>query len=129
MTIAIVFIIGRVIFGLYWLQVAYNHFKHSAMLAGYAQSKGVKSSKAAVIGSGVLALLGGLSVILGFYPRVGLTLLALFLLGVSVKMHAFWKEADPQAKQADKIQFHKNTAIFAAILMLFTLALPWVWSI
>ena len=121
--------IGRVLFGFYWLQVAYNHLKHSAMLAGYAQSKGVKSSKAAVIGSGIMALLGGLSILLGFWPRIGITLLVLFLLGVTYKMHAYWKATDPQAKQMDKVQFGKNMAIFAALLMLFTSALPWVWSI
>jgi uncharacterized membrane protein YphA (DoxX/SURF4 family) len=129
MAIAIIFIIGRVIFGFYWLEVGYKHLKHTAMLAGYAQSKGIKSSKAAVVVSGIMALLGGISIILGTWPRIGIALIALFLLGVTYKMHAYWKVTDPQAKQMEKVQFGKNMALFAAALMLFTIALPWVWSL
>ena len=132
MTISILLLIGRVVFGLYWLEVAYSHFKNSAMLAGYAQSKGITSpstAKTAVIGSGILALLGGLSMILGFYPRVGIVLLVIFLLGVTFKIHTYWKVTDPQAKQMDKIQFNKNVAIIAALLMVFAVSLPWTWSV
>ncbi len=129
MTIAILLLIGRIIFGIYWLDVAYGHFKNSAMLAGYAQSKGVKSTKTAVIGSGILALLGGLSILLGAWPRVGILLLVIFLVGVSFKIHAYWKVTDPHAKQMDKIQFMKNVAIIGALFMVFGIALPWAWSI
>jgi len=129
MTIAILLLIGRIIFGFYWLNVGYNHFKNSAMLAGYAQSKGVKSGKAAAVGTGVLALLGGLSILLGAWPRVGIALLVIFLLGVTFKIHNYWTITDPQAKQMDRIQFNKNIAILAALLMVFAISLPWPWSI
>lgn len=129
MTLAIIFMIGRIVFGLYWLQIAYNHLFHSASLIGYAQSKGVKAAKTAVVGSGIMALLGGISIILGVWPRVGIALLVIFLLGVTFRMHTYWKESNPQSKMSDKIQFEKNVAILAALLMLFTMALPWVWSV
>ena len=128
-TLAVILLIGRIIFGFYWLNVAYSHFKNSAMLAGYAQSKGVKSTKAAVIGSGILALLGGLSVLLGAWPRIGIALLVIFLIGVTYKIHAYWKVTDPQAKQMDKVQFNKNVAIIGALLIVFAASLPWAWSI
>ncbi|MDE2037816.1 MAG: DoxX family membrane protein [Patescibacteria group bacterium] len=127
MTIA--FLIGRIIFGLYWLEVAYGHLFKSAGLIGYAQSKGVKSPKLAVFGSGVLALIGGATMILGTYPGVGVIAIVLFLLGVSFRIHPYWKTADPMAKMGERINFNKNMAILAAALMFLAIAMPWPYSL
>ncbi len=116
---ALAFFIGRLIFGLYWLSVAKGHLLQPAGLIGYAQSKGVKSGKLAVMGTGVLALLGGLSIILGVKPHYGIALLVIFLIGVSFKMHAYWKETDPAAKMGDHINFTKNMALVGALLIMY----------
>ncbi|HEX7724502.1 MAG TPA: DoxX family protein [Candidatus Paceibacterota bacterium] len=123
------FLIGRFILGLYWLHAAYGHIFKSAGLTGYAQSKGVPSPRAAVIGTGILALLGSLSIILGVYTVWGIALLIIFLLGVSFKIHAFWMEQDPMAKMNDRISFWKNIALAAALLMILTIpASMWGWT-
>src|SRR5207253_4205707 len=85
----ILFLIGRIIVGGYFLMAAFNHFTNTGMMAGYAQSKGTPAPKLAVMGTGVLLLLGGLSFLLGYHPTIGTGLLILFLLGVSFKIHAF----------------------------------------
>jgi uncharacterized membrane protein YphA (DoxX/SURF4 family) len=125
----IAFLIARIVLGAYWLQVAYNHIFKSAGLVGYAGMKGVKQAKAAVIGTGVLALLGGLSILLGIRPHYGIILLVIFLLGVSLKMHAHWKETDPMQKMSESINFKKNLALAAAILALAMIAQPWPLSL
>jgi len=125
---ALVFLIARIVLGLYWLQTAYVHIFKSAGLIGYAQSKGVKSAKVAVIGSGVLALLGGLSVMLGIRPHYGILFLVIFLIGVSWKMHAHWKIEDPMQKMTERINFTKNIALAAAILALVAVTQPWVYA-
>jgi putative oxidoreductase len=128
--VLVLFVIGRVIFGIYWLEVAYGHlFKNTAGLTGYAQSKGVKAAKAGVIVSGILALIGGLSILLGFWPRVGIAALVLFLLGTTFMIHTYWKVTDPQAKMMDRVQFMKNVAIIGALLMLLVMPIPWMWSL
>ena len=114
----IAFFIGRIIFGLYWLRVAFNHVKHADMLAGYAGSKNVPAAKIAVIGTGILALLGGLSIIFGVWTTLGILLLIIFLIGVSFKMHAYWTVTDPQAKMNDSINFMKNVALIASLLIM-----------
>ena len=129
MGILILFVVGRIIFGIYWLNVGYNHLKHADMLAGYAKSKGIMSGKAAVVGSGILALLGGLSIILGAWPRVGLILIAIFLIGVTFGIHTYWKVTDPQARQMDQVQFNKNMALLGASLLLMSASIPWMWSV
>ncbi|HTK33588.1 MAG TPA: DoxX family protein [Candidatus Paceibacterota bacterium] len=126
---ALVFLIARIVLGLYWLETAYNHLVKSAGLIGYAQMKGVKSPKVAIIGSGILALLGGLSIILGIRPHYGILLLVIFLLGVSFKMHAYWKAEDPMQKMNERINFTKNIALAAAILALVAVAQPWVYGL
>ena len=42
---ALLFLIGRIILGVYFLEAAYNHLFKSAGLVGYAQSKGMSSPK------------------------------------------------------------------------------------
>ncbi|MCX6716089.1 MAG: DoxX family membrane protein [Candidatus Taylorbacteria bacterium] len=123
------FLIGRIVFALYWLVAAYDHLFKSDSLVGYTASKGVKSAKFAVIGTGVLLLLGGLSILLGLYVKIGIVLLVIFLIGVSFKMHAFWKETEPMARMGDRINFTKNMALAGALLMLLAIPLPWALSI
>jgi len=82
-----------------------------------------------VTGTGVILLLGGLSMLLGVYPVIGIILLIIFLLGVSFQMHAYWKVDDAQMKQNDMINFTKNMALVGALLMLLLLPDPWRMSL
>ena len=125
----VLFLIGRLIFGGYFIMSAWGHFKHLDSMAGYAQSKGVPSPRAAVFVSGVLLLLGGLGVVFGIAPEASLALLIIFLVPVSFKMHAFWKETDPNAKMMEQIQFMKNMALVGALLMLYAIEVPWVYNV
>ena len=75
------------------------------------------------------SLLGGLSVLLGVYPVVGIILLIVFLLGVSFQMHSYWKVDDAQMKQIDMINFTKNIALVGALLMFLLLPRPWPMSL
>jgi putative oxidoreductase len=123
------FLIGRIMFGSYWLMAALNHFKNLNHMSGYAKAKGTPLPNLAVAGTGVLLSAGGLSMLLGVYPVVGIALLIVFLLGVSVQMHSFWKVDDAQLKQIDMINFTKNMALIGALLMFSLLPRPWPMSL
>jgi uncharacterized membrane protein YphA (DoxX/SURF4 family) len=83
----IAFLIGRIIFGGYWLMASFNHFKNLNYMSEYAKAKGTPFPKLAVAGTGVILLLGGLSTLLGVYPVVGIILLIIFLLaGTSIRL-------------------------------------------
>ncbi len=125
----ILFLIGRLIFGGYFLMNAWNHFKNLEGLTGYAASKGVPSPRAAVFMGGILLLLGGLGVIFGIAPEASLALLIIFLVPVSFKMHAFWKETDQNAALMERVQFMKNMALVGALLMLYAVSVPWVYNV
>jgi uncharacterized membrane protein YphA (DoxX/SURF4 family) len=122
-------LIGRIIFGGYFLYNALNHLVLGAgALTGYAQMKGVPAPKAAVYGSGILLLLGGLSILLGFQPRWGIVLLILFLVPVSIMIHNFWAE-EGEARMADTINFTKNMALVGALLAFLAIPEPWPYSV
>lgn len=123
------FFLGRILLGGYFIKNAYNHFKNSQMLAGYAGSKGVPMPSLAVLGTGLLLLLGGLGVVLGVYVEWAVTFLAIFLIGVTFKMHQYWKVADPMMRMGESVNFYKNLALLGAVLMLLAIPQPWVWSV
>lgn len=125
----IAFLIGRIIYGGYFLWNGINHFRNLAMMSGYAQSKGTPAPKAAVAGTGILVILGGLSMLLGVYPVIGAILLIIFLVGVSIKIHNFWAVQDPQMKMMETINFTKNMALLGGAMMTIEISRPWPLSL
>ena len=115
---AIIFLIGRVLFGGFFLCNAYGHFKNHVGLTGYARMKHVPIPQAAVIGGGIFLLLGGASLLINRFAILGMILLVLFLVPTTIMMHKFWKEADPQTKMTERISFMKNVALIGALLMM-----------
>ena len=125
----ILFLIGRIIFGGYFLMNAWNHFKYSEPMSGYAASKGVPFPKVSVLFGGVLLLLGGLGIVFGIAPEASLALLVIFLVLVTFKMHAYWKVTDPNMQMGERINFYKNLALIGALLMLYAISVPWAYNV
>jgi putative oxidoreductase len=119
----VVLLIGRVLFVALFLGSAVGHLTQTDAMAGYAASRGVSMARAATFGSGVVMVLGGLSVLLGVWGDLGALLLVLFLLPTAFLMHGFWRETDPTAKQMEMIQFNKDVALAGGALAFF-----WVFS-
>ena len=118
-------LIGRILFGGFFIASGINHFTNAGMMSGYAGSKGVPAPYLATVGTGVMLVLGGISVVLGFLPVLGLLLLILFLLPTSFLMHNFWTIQDPQQRAAEQINFLKNIALTGAALALMYGAATW----
>jgi uncharacterized membrane protein YphA (DoxX/SURF4 family) len=110
--------VGRILFGGYFLLGGINHFTKLEMMSGYAKSKGAPSPKVSVAFSGLLLLIGGASVLLNILPVIGFISLLLFLVPVTLIMHAPWKVEDPQAKMSETINLMKNFALVGAVLIL-----------
>jgi uncharacterized membrane protein YphA (DoxX/SURF4 family) len=121
----ILLLLGRILFGGFFIMSGINHFTNVKMMAGYSASKNVPAPGLAVIGTGVLLVAGGLSIVLGFLPVVGLALLILFLIPTSVMMHNFWTVEDPQFRAAEQINFLKNLALAGAAFALMYGAASW----
>ncbi len=125
----ILLLIGRIIFGGFFLMMSMNHFKKTEMLTNYAQSKNVPMPKAAVLFSGLLLLAGGLGIVLGIYVEWAVLALVVFLITISFKMHDFWNDTDPNMKMNNMQNFMKNMALMGAALMLLSIPMPWAYAL
>jgi len=124
-----IFMVGRLLLGGYFVFGGFNHFTMITPMAGYAQSKGVPIPNVAVAISGLLLWVGGLSLLLGIDPTVGVIALTVFLVPVTFMMHAFWKVSDPQMRMGEMVNFTKNLALLGAALMLLSVSQPWPLSL
>lgn len=124
-----VFLLGRILFGGFFLYNGINHYLSLGTMAQYAAAKGLPSPELAVAASGVLLVFGGASILLGFLPRIGILAIVLFLAVVSVTMHNFWAITDPAMRMNDMINFTKNIALAGGALALVAVPEPWPLSI
>jgi putative oxidoreductase len=92
------------------------HF--TAKTIAFAQSQGVPAAHFFVPFSGALALAGGVSVLFGFRARAGAWLLVMFLVPVTMSMHAFWLVADPQMAMLQRAMFFKNVSMLGGALLI-----------
>ena len=111
-----VVVLGRFLFALIFLMAGANHFNKQAI--GYAASQGVPLAAITVPFSGVLAIVGGLSILLGYRAKLGSWLLVLFLVPVTLMMHKFWTVQDPMMSQIQMILFMKNVSMLGGALLI-----------
>ena len=117
----LIIVIGRILFGGFFLMSGINHFTKLEAMTGYAKYKKLPAAKLGVLVSGLMLVIGGISIILGYYADLGALLLAIFLVLAAVVFHNFWKETDATAKQNEMLGFMKDIALAGAALILFAL--------
>jgi|SRR5271163_1016999 len=117
-------LLGRVLFALIFVMSGPRHFMSQTI--AYAASQGAPMASIAVPFSGVLALIGGLSILLGYRAKVGAWLIVLFLVAITPTMHKFWGVSDPMMQQIQMIMFFKNASMLGAALVITQLGSgPW----
>jgi putative oxidoreductase len=126
MTIA--FLAGRIMVGAFYLYNAWHHFYELGRLSEYAKSKGIPLPQLAVLGGGVLLLTGGITILLGIFPEVGVAALVVFFLPVTFMMHNFWAVPEAQ-KAAQLVNFTKNMGLLGSSLMFLAIKKPWPFSL
>lgn len=116
----VVFLVGRILFVLaFLLSGSTMHLLQARQGIEYARMYRVPAPELMVPVSGLIAVLGGLSVALGIWGDLGALLLVAFLLPVAFYMHAFWKETDPQQQANQMAHFLKNLSMAGGALVLF----------
>ena len=108
---------GRILFALIFILSGFTHF--SAKTIGYAASHGVPGAHILVPLAGILAIVGGLLIAVGFATRLGALLLVVFLVPVTLMMHNFWAVHDPAARQMQFVNFMKNVSMLGGALVIF----------
>lgn len=108
--------VGRVLYALIFILSAMGHF--SSETIRFADQQGVPMAGLAVPLSGLVALAGGISILLGYRTRIGAWLLVLFLVPVTIMMHNFWAAPDPIMAQLHQAMFLKNVSMLGGALLI-----------
>ena len=108
--------LGRLFFVLIFVMSGPRHFMSQTI--AFAGSQGVPVASIAVPFSGLLALGGGLSILLGYRAKIGAWLIASFLIAVTPMMHKFWGVSDPMMHQMQLVMFMKNVSMLGAALLI-----------
>jgi putative oxidoreductase len=108
--------VARFLFAAIFLAAVPAHFTRG--LVDAAAQHGVPLATVAVPLAGILAGVGGLSVLFGVRARVGAWLLVVFLIPVTIFMHDFWSTQDPAMANVQRIMFMKNLAMLGGALLI-----------
>ena len=112
----ILFPVARTLFSLIFLTAAPRHFSSEGI--GHAANLGVPFAHLLVPLSGLMAIVGGLSVAFGYKARWGAWVLVAFLVPVTWMMHAYWKQSDPAVIHVQQAMFAKNLSMLGAALLI-----------
>ena len=107
---------GRVLFSLLFVLAGLGHF--SSQEIGFAAAQGVPLASIVVPFSGLMAMLGGLSIAFGYKAEWGAWLIVLFLVPVTFMMHNFWTVSDPAVAQDQMAHFMKSLALIGSALFI-----------
>ena len=106
---------GRLLYSAIFF-TTFSHF--SAPYIAYAAQQGVPTAGLLVPLSGVIAIVGGLSVLLGYRAKIGAWLLVLFLVPVTLMIHNFWTVQDPTMRGMQIAMFMKNVSMVGGALLI-----------
>jgi putative oxidoreductase len=114
-TMRYVVFLGRLLFSTIFIVAGLGHFTQAEI--GMAAQQGVPLPSLLVPAAGVLALVGGVSILVGYHTRIGAGLLVLFLVPVTLVMHNFWALKDPVMAQMQQAHFMKNMSLLGSALI------------
>jgi putative oxidoreductase len=111
-------VIARVLLALMFVLSGISKLTGLEGTAGYIASVGLPAAQLLALGAGVLEVVAGALLIVGFQARWAALALAAFTVIASVLFHNFW--AMPQEQQfMQQLMFMKNLAVVGGLLFVF----------
>ena len=107
---------GRLLFSLIFLTSGLSLFSKPEI--DYSASQGVPLAGVLVPLSGIMSIVAGLSIILGYKTRIGAVVAIVFLIPVTLVFHHFWTLADPGAREMQMIHFMKNISMLGGAFII-----------
>lgn len=115
-----VYLIGRILFSIIFIASGINHIKGFAHTVEMVKKTKAPFPELSAAAMSLFALVGGLSVALGFYSQIGALLILIFLIPTTFIVHRFWGLSDDQ-KQIQSVHFFKNLSLMGASLIILSL--------
>ncbi len=107
---------ARVLLALMFVLAGFSKLAGLAGTTGYIASKGLPMPAVLAVASGVLELIGGLALAIGFKARIAAGALAVFTLLASLLFHNFWAMPAEQV-MVNQLMFLKNLAVVGGMLL------------
>ena len=107
---------ARVLLSLIFILSGFSKLTGLAGTTGYIASTGLPMPEVLAVASGLLELLGGLALAVGFKARISGAALAVFTLLASLLFHNFWA-MPPEQVMVNQLMFMKNLAIVGGLLL------------
>ena len=109
-------LLGRALLTVVFFVSVPSHFGPTDLK--YAVAAGVPFASLVVPATGILALIGSISVLLGYRAKLGGWLLVLFLAPVTLVMHKFWGLDNAMMAQLQQGFFIRNVSIIGGALLI-----------
>jgi putative oxidoreductase len=124
----VLFLIGRILYGGFFVVLGASYIKNHARLSALAEVKRVPYPTAAVMACSILSIFGGLGIVTGRHTVYALGAIILVLVLVSFRFNDYWNADDPQEIAVEMAQFMRNMALVGATVMMYSILLPWSYS-
>ena len=115
---AVLSLIARICLAAIFLGSAFGKVTDISGTVAQMQGAGIPMPNTLVFGAIAFLAVGGVSVVLGWFTRVGTALLMIFLAMATYYFHAFWRVPEEQF-MTQMIAFQKNLGLFGGLLFLF----------
>ena len=109
-------LVGRILLALMFILAGFGKLADIGGTAGYIASGGLPFPAVLAVIVGLLELLGGLAIVVGFQARWAALALGLFTLAASVTFHKFWAVPADQAF-VQQLMFMKNLSIAGGLFI------------
>ena len=121
---------GRLLFAGFLIVFGLRQVIATETVVRFFAAKGVPGPRPVSVVTGLMILLGGVFVVLGWHRFVGAGLIFLALFPAGWALHRFWSEPDSAAQQNDLAHFLKTLALVGGALFLgFYAGDPWPLSL
>jgi putative oxidoreductase len=107
---------GRILLALMFIVAGFGKLTNIAGTAGYIASGGLPFGSALAVIVGLLELLGGLAIVVGFQARWAALALGVFTLAASLLFHPFWAVPAEQA-MVQQLMFMKNLSVAGGLFI------------
>jgi putative oxidoreductase len=109
---------ARVLLSLIFLLAGWSKLTGLEGTTAYIGSKGLPMPAVLAVASGLLELVAGIALAVGFKARIAAAVLAAFTLVASLLFHNFWAMPADQV-MVNQLMFMKNLAIVGGLLLVF----------
>ena len=109
-------VVGRVLLALMFIMAGFSKLGNISGTAGYIASGGLPLASVLAVVVGLLELLGGIAIAIGFQARWAALALGLFTLAASLLFHKFWAVAPDQA-YVQQLMFMKNLSVAGGLFI------------